>query len=190
MSSVAGDPNLVGVLVSRAQRGERAAAEELVQTHDGWLRAIVFGLCGRREFVDDLAQQVWIQALRRLDSLREPAQLRAWLYRIARNAVVDAGTARSRRASRETAVEEAEHVLADERAPAPPAELERYEMRLAVLEAVAALPAHYREPFVLRHLENWSYAEIGETLGLPLGTVETRLVRARRQLRDALRPKV
>jgi len=190
MSSVAGDSKVVGVLVSRAQRGERAAAETLVQVHDGWLRAIVFGLCGRREYVDDLVQHVWTQALRRLDSLREPTQLRAWLYRIARNAVVDAGTARSRQARREAPVEAAQHLVPDHATAPPPDELQRRETRNAILEAVAALPAHYREPFVLRHLENWSYAEIGETLGLPLATVETRLVRARRQLRDALRAKV
>ena len=52
------------------------------------------------------------------------------------------------------------------------------------------LPAIYREPFVLRHLEDWSYAEIGEVLGLSVDTVETRLVRARRLLREMLQGKV
>lgn len=190
MSSMAGDTHLVGVLVSRAQRGERVATETLVQTHDGWLRAIIFGLCGRREFVDDLVQQVWMQALRRLPSLREPTQLKAWLYRIARHAVVDAGTTRTRLAIRETPVVDTGQLPPDQRQSPPPAQLQHRETRTAVLEAVAALPVHYREPFVLRHLENWSYAEIGEILGLPLATVETRLVRARRQLRETLREKV
>jgi RNA polymerase sigma-70 factor (ECF subfamily) len=60
---------------------------------------------------------------------------------------------------------------------------ERHE---AVLDAVASLPALYREPFVLKHLEGWSYRQIGEALGLPTDTVETRLVRARRRLRQKL----
>ena len=61
------------------------------------------------------------------------------------------------------------------------------ELRAELLQAIEALPALYREPFVLRHLEDWSYAQIGELLGLPTETVETRLVRARRLLREALR---
>ncbi len=59
-----------------------------------------------------------------------------------------------------------------------------------VLDAIAGLPLIYREPFVLRHLEEWSYAEIGDVLNLSVETVETRLVRARRLLREMLQGKV
>ena len=68
--------------------------------------------------------------------------------------------------------------------------VEASETRETLLRAVQSLPALYREPFVLRHLENWSYAEIGELLGLPDETVETRLTRARRLLREMLHGKV
>ena len=59
-----------------------------------------------------------------------------------------------------------------------------------VLEAIRALPALYREPFVLRHLNDWSYQEIGDVMGMPVDSVETRLVRARRFLREALKDKL
>ena len=59
-----------------------------------------------------------------------------------------------------------------------------------MLESIAALPEIYREPFVLKHMEDLSYKEIGELLGLPSDTVETRLVRARRLLREQLAGKV
>ena len=72
----------------------------------------------------------------------------------------------------------------------PPDELIGEEQRNLVLDAVQSLPALYREPFVLRHLEDWSYREIGELLELPVDTVETRLVRARRLLREMLQGKV
>jgi RNA polymerase sigma-70 factor (ECF subfamily) len=59
-----------------------------------------------------------------------------------------------------------------------------------VLNAVRALPALYREPFVLRHLNNWTYQEIADVMGMPVDSVETRLVRARRLLREALKDKL
>ncbi|MDO8630448.1 MAG: sigma factor-like helix-turn-helix DNA-binding protein, partial [Phycisphaerales bacterium] len=55
-----------------------------------------------------------------------------------------------------------------------------------VLSAIMALPAIYREPFVLRHMNDWSYRRISDVMGLPVDTVETRLVRARRLLREVL----
>jgi RNA polymerase sigma-70 factor (ECF subfamily) len=55
-----------------------------------------------------------------------------------------------------------------------------------VLSAIQGLPAIYREPFVLRHLNDWSYQQIADLMGLPVDSVETRLVRARRLLREAL----
>jgi len=64
------------------------------------------------------------------------------------------------------------------------------EQRKLLGAAIRALPALYREPFVMRHLQGWSYAEIGEVLGMPVDTVETRLVRARRQLREALKDRI
>ena len=64
------------------------------------------------------------------------------------------------------------------------------EQRELLGAAIRALPTLYREPFVMRHLQGWSYAEIGDVLGMPVDTVETRLVRARRQLREALKDRI
>jgi RNA polymerase sigma-70 factor (ECF subfamily) len=64
------------------------------------------------------------------------------------------------------------------------------EQHQEVLAAVQALPALYREPFVLRHVAGWSYKEIAGVMGMPVDSVETRLVRARRFLRESLKDKV
>ena len=102
---------------------------------------------------------------------------------MARNAAIDAG----KKAARDRKLRVASELMdASADIEEPLAALAREEQHQRVLSAVKGLPEIYREPFMLKHLENWSYAQIGEALSLPIDTVETRLVRARRLLRDAL----
>ncbi|MBI5863751.1 MAG: RNA polymerase sigma factor [Planctomycetes bacterium] len=114
--------------------------------------------------------------------------MRSWLYAIARNAAIDWGQAYKRRAS--VALDDVPEASDDQRSLDPVGSTAGAELKTILLRAVEALPALYREPFVMRHLEDWSYQEIGEILGLPLETVETRLVRARRLLKEMLKGKV
>lgn len=179
------DPVALRALVEHAQRGDRRAADRLVRQHDGWLRSVIFGVLGRSDLVDDVAQQVWSQVWERLASLKEPERLRSWLYSVARNAAIDAGQARKRKAA--IALDQVGDVDRDSRTRrvvTSPGADESHEL---LMRCVEALPALYREPFVLRHLEDWSYAEIGALLDMPVETVETRLVRARRLLKEMLR---
>jgi RNA polymerase sigma-70 factor (ECF subfamily) len=188
MTNATVDVEAAHALVSQAQRGSRFAADRLVREHQGWVRSVVYGVTGRREFVDDVVQQVWTQVWQRLDSLNDPRRLRAWLYSVARNAAIDASQEHRRR--RAVGLDAIGDRLGDGRAGGPVRSAVNDELRETLLRAVEALPALYREPFVLRHLDDWSYAEIGELLGLSVETVETRLVRARRLLREMLADKV
>ncbi len=190
VTSAAIDAQALHELVADVQRGDRPAAERLVREHDSWLRSVIYGVVGRVELVDDIAQQVWMQVWERLGSLKDPSRLRPWLASIARNAAIDAGIAWKRRASRTGTIEGASLQAPDVRTPSPPHRAMGGELQTTLLRAVESLPAIYREPFALRHLEGWSYAEIGNVLDLPVETVETRLVRARRLLRELLGGKV
>lgn len=189
MPTLAVDEQTVRKLVSDVRLGDRAAADQLVRAHDGWLRSVIFAVTGRRELVDDVAQQVWTQAWQRLDSLEDAARLRPWLYSIARHAAIDAGMAHRRRSSRTRPIEAAEQAM-DTAAMDPRLRVSQDEVRDTVMIAILSLPAIYREPFMLRHLEGWNYGQIGDLLGLPYDTVETRLTRARRLLREALAGKL
>ena len=175
-------------LVSAAQRGSRQAADQLVREHEGWVRGVIYATTGRRELVDDVAQQVWTQVWQRIGSLNDPRRLRAWLYAVARNAAIDASQDRRRRST--VGLDYVADGLGDKPQRNPARTAINDELHETLLRAVEALPAIYREPFVLRHLEDWSYAQIGELLGLSVETVETRLVRARRLLREMLQDKV
>ncbi|MFQ5805102.1 MAG: RNA polymerase sigma factor [Phycisphaerae bacterium] len=182
------DVEMAHGLVSAAQRGSRPAVDRLVREHQGWVRGVIYGITGRRDLVDDVAQQVWTQVWQRLATLSDPRRLRAWLYSVARNAALDASQDGRRRSA--VGLDAVADGLSDGEACGPVRSAVGDELREALLRAVEALPALYREPFVLRHLEDWSYAEIGELLGLSVETVETRLVRARRLLREMLKGKV
>jgi len=173
-----GDPDTAAVL--GVQAGQADALEALVRRHERWVRGIVYAAVGDAGLIDDVAQQVWTAVWRRIGSLKDPRRWRGWLYRLARNTAIDA--ARKHRRDHQLLRDAAEaHRRADR--DATDADAERREQ---VLQAVMGLPGIYREPLILKHLEGWSYRQIAETLDMPVDTVETRLVRARRLLRAQL----
>jgi len=171
-------------VIEAIRAGDPYAFREFVNRHHRWVRGVIFAVLGKRDRLDDVAQQVWAGAWQRIGELREPQAWRPWLYRLARNAAIDAGREASRRRRRTQA-------LAEEPTPPPAATIpdraaSSVEEREAVRRAIAGLPALYREPFVLRHLSGWSYQQIADVLDMPVDSVETRLVRARRLLRESL----
>jgi len=177
-------------VIEAVRAGDRAAFRALVSRHERWVRAIIYGILADADRVDDVAQQVWQALWTRIGDLRDVQQWRSWLYRLARNAALDAGRDQTRR--RRLGETGLDRFGGEELAgPVPPdRSVQAEERRRLVLEAIAELPEIYREPFVLRHVEGWSYRRIGETMDLPEATVETRLVRARQILREALAGKV
>jgi RNA polymerase sigma-70 factor (ECF subfamily) len=172
-------------LIAAARSGDRRALDGLIRRHERWVRGVVYSTLGRPEHVDDVTQQVWTNVCQQIGTLSDPRRWRSWLFRLARNAAIDAGQRQSRlRRQSAPLPTEHEHPGGDGR---PVEGLIESEEHRRVLQAIRGLPAIYREPFVLRHMEDWSYAQIGEALDLPVDTVETRLVRARRLLRETLR---
>ncbi len=188
MPSVTIDADSVRRLVAEAQRGDRWAADRLIREHDSWVRSAIYAVAGRADLVDDVAQQVWTRVWERLPSLEDPQRLRSWLYSVVRNVTIDACMALQRQEQVRSV--KAAGAVASRRPESPSAALAADELRQTLLRAVQGLPVIYREPFVLRHLEGWSYAEIARTLNLSVDSVETRLVRARRLLREMLQGKV
>jgi len=173
-----------GDLIAAARQGERSALDELVRRYDRWVRNVVYATVTNAQIVDDIVQTVWLRVWQQIGTLLDPARWRAWLYKLARNAAIDAGEKAAHERKLRISYGRAEDQAA--RTTEPAKALIGEEERTRTLAAIRGLPAIYREPFVLRHLEDWSYAEIGEAMSLPVDTVETRLVRARRLLRAAL----
>ncbi|MCG3136418.1 MAG: ECF RNA polymerase sigma-E factor [Phycisphaerae bacterium] len=167
--------------ISAIASGDRQRFDDFVRRHQTWVRGVVFGLLGQRDRVDDVCQRVWMNVWQQMPTLEQPQRWRGWLYQLVRNAALDAG----RDATRQKRFRQqlAEQPLRQIRSTQPESD---EQLRERIGRAIQGLPPIYREPFVLRHLEGWSYQTIAETLDLPVDTVETRLVRARRLLREAL----
>lgn len=143
-------------------------------------------LTGDRADAEDLVQETYAKALRGFRSFEAGTDLRAWMYRILRNTFL---TSRSGLAARRTISLEEER---EGREPAalqltPELELLRREGRATVTAALAALPVVYREVMLLCEMEELSYREAAEVLGVPIGTVMSRLSRARGMMRETLR---
>jgi RNA polymerase sigma factor (sigma-70 family) len=162
-------------LVIRAQLGDRGALADLVGHWHEPLWRYVRRMTGSADLADDLAQQAWAGALGALPRLRQPERFAPWLFVIARRAVAD--HLRLRYAAPEPLTEEP----ADERD-----DLGEALDRARIDAGLALLPPIEREVIALFHLQDLSLAECAEVLGVPAGTVKSRLFRARRMLRDRL----
>ncbi|TCC32053.1 sigma-70 family RNA polymerase sigma factor [Kribbella speibonae] len=158
-------------VVVRAQVGDREAVAELVR---GWHEAVwgyVRHMLGQADLADDVSQEVWLAVVRGLPRLKEPERFAAWLFTIARRSVVN--QLRQRYA-------EQPHVDVDEEPDPADHVVERIDVR----RLLGGVPVMEREVLVLFHLEDLSLEECAEVLGVPVGTVKSRLYRARRLLRE------
>jgi RNA polymerase sigma-70 factor, ECF subfamily len=175
--------------VPAAVAGDRAAYERLVARHqDG-----VFGLClrftGDFDAADDAAQETFIAALRAIPRF-QGGNFRSWLYRIATNKCRDGyrSTARRRQLPLE---EEVDHpvesfIAAGQPAPTPEQHLDLVSLHAAIRTGLDGLPHDQREALVLRDINGLAYEEIATILSVGLGTVKSRISRARARMREFL----
>jgi RNA polymerase sigma-70 factor (ECF subfamily) len=168
-------------LIAKAQQGDRQAFGELIHRHREKAINVVYRMCGDANLAEDAAQEAFIRAWQHLPNYRPRSPFRNWLYRIATNVALD-----FLRRERETVdVDTLSLASLDED---PEAMVERRERGERVRQAVLALPPASRAVLVLREYEGLSYREIADTLGIPIGTVMSRLNYARNRLRESLAP--
>jgi RNA polymerase sigma factor (sigma-70 family) len=176
-------------LVERTRAGDREAYGDLVTRYQGHVYGLAYSLAGRWEDAQDIAQETFIRAYCNLDQLREPARFPAWLRRVTVGVAV--GWLRSFRPKLFARIDgqvDLETLEIPDFEPGPPEVLERKELAEAVQRAVASLPAKYRVPLTMFHLDGLSYEKVASFLDIPLGTAKSLLHRARAKLRDALGP--
>jgi RNA polymerase sigma-70 factor (ECF subfamily) len=171
-------------LLARARQGELSAFEEVVRRYQRRVYATALRIVRSHDVADDVAQEAFVKAWRALDRFDTGRPFGPWVCRIAANLAVN--HVRSPRA-REEGLSDG-HLETPTGAADPLGQVLEQEAARVLDEAVAALPVEQRAVFVLRAVEELSYDEIAEALGLQPGTVMSRLFRARERLARALRP--
>jgi RNA polymerase sigma-70 factor (ECF subfamily) len=179
-------------LVASALRGSQDAFRELVRRFERPVYSLVLRMVQDPATAEDLAQEVFVKAFRRLDSYDSRWKFSSWLFKIAHNTTID----HLRRGTPETVPLEAGEdddgrgglaaVLADDTVEDPRAAAERRDLGRSLERAIRRLRPDYREAVLMFYVHGSSYQEICEATGQPLGTVKTNLHRARKELAQAM----
>lgn len=173
-------------LLARLRAGDQEAYRELVDAYRDRIITVVARVAGPGADAEDLAQDAFLKAFAALDRFDGRSALFTWIYRIAVNTARDWVDYRRRRPS--VPLEGAFGGLAEPVDPGrqPAQAAEAHELRVAVRAALELLPEPFRTTLILREMEGHSYEEVAEILGVSIGTVESRLFRARGKLRVLL----
>jgi RNA polymerase sigma-70 factor (ECF subfamily) len=168
-------------LVVAATRGDHDAVRLVWARYRRWVAALLLAYKPRQADLEDLLQDVAMTFVRRVGELREPESLRPWLRSVAINAARLAG--RKQTIARRHG-ERLRLVTRQEGESQPDIAAAQREAARRLLDLAMGLPEGYREPLLLRCMQGMSYREIGAIVGLPESTIETRIARGRRMLRE------
>lgn len=171
--------------VERLRARDTEALREVVEAFGERLTAVVSGVLRDRDAVDDVVQETFAKAWFRIASFKGGSSLYTWLYRVGVNAAKDHIKSRRRRPAMSFDDLPGRAALPDAQAPLLEG-INQRELRQRVRAAIHRLPHRFRAVLALREIEGMSYNEIAEALALSLGTVESRLFRARQRLRTLL----
>lgn len=185
------DPD--GQDAARAVSGDAEAMERLWRRHRRWVAAILLAHKPRWSDLDDLLQDVAMSVVRKMSEIRDPAAVKPWLRTVALN-VAHAAARSGKKRSRDVSFDPGESGSQPTPSSASVGSFDQNDADHAgqnegrrLMELAAELPDGYREPLLLKAVHGLSYREIGQIMSLPETTIETRVARGRRQLRDLAR---
>ncbi len=179
-------------LVERVQRGDKTAFDILVVKYQSKILSIVSRFIKDSAEINDVAQDAFIKAYRALPNFRGESAFYTWLYRIAINTAKNYLTAKGRRPpSSDIDSQEAESYgvgVALRENASPEKLLMRDQLKDVIFETIEALPVDLKTAITLRELEGLSYEEIADSMDCPVGTVRSRIFRARETIDEKMKP--
>jgi len=168
--------------IGRAQAGDLSAFESLVRAYQGDVWRFAYHLTRNASMADDVSQEAFLRVYRGIRSYRGPARFSSWLLRIVRNCAIDA----YRKTRKETVAAEEDRASRKDLASLDPPDQEE---RARINDAIRRLPMPLREPFVVIEILGFTYEEASAVLGTRIGTIKSRMHRARAALMEALQEK-
>ena len=187
-----GDLSTDNQLVERVKRGDKRAFDLLVLKYQHKVLALIGRYVRDSAEAEDIAQEAFIKAYRAIKNFRGDSQFYTWLYRIAVNTAKNHLVSRGRRPpGDDISIEDAEYLVGNEALQendTPDGELLRAELEKVVFTTMAALPPDLKNAISLRELDGLSYEEIAEIMECPVGTVRSRIFRAREAINEKIRP--
>ena len=182
------------LLVERVQKGDKQAFDLLISKYQHRIISLVARYVSDQTEALDVAQEAFIKAYRAIDRFRGDSAFYTWLYRIAINTAKNWLVARKRRPpATDIDAADAEQYNMDSRLKeqgTPENELMREEIKRTVFDTISALPDDLRTAIMLREMEGMSYEDIAVTMDCPIGTVRSRIFRAREAIDEKLKPLV
>lgn len=172
-------------LITQTLDGQTAAFGILVRKYQDRLFNSMVHLLRNPSDAEDVVQDAFLQALRKLDTFQGNSQFYTWLFRIARNTAISKLRRKKPTVSLESTDSQQRLDFPDD-GPTPSTEMERRERQTGLMRAMDQLSGEHREILILREMEEQNYETISEILDLPVGTVRSRLHRARLQLKELL----
>lgn len=176
-------------LAVKAAQGDQDAFEQIVLANQNKVYSLCLRLVNNRDDAADLAQEVFLKAWRSLPNFRGNSSLSTWLYRMATNLCIDhLRYCRTRQGLRGPSLDDEESTIPEpgDWSLDPHHKLEKTEISRAIERGLSALPEHYRQIITLREIAGLDYQELAAALDIDLGTVKSRLSRARLALRKIL----
>ena len=187
-----GESNVDQLLVERVQRGDKKAFDILVRKYQHKLVKLISRYVHDSSEVFDVTQEAFIKAYRAIPNFRGESAFYTWLYRIGVNTAKNYLIGQGRRPpSVDVDAEDAEYFDGDselKESATPERLMVKDEVERTVFEAIEKLPEDLRTAIVLREIDGLSYEEIAETMGCPVGTVRSRIFRAREAVQNKLKP--
>lgn len=174
-------------LLLRVMNGDTDSYRELVVRHQALIFTVCLKMLGDRTEAEDAAQEVFLQGYRSLQEFKGESAFSSWLYKIAANKCLDIRRKKARRAAIAPQTVLQEDLPARSLEPTPEEELLAAEQKLEIQAMVDSLPQKYRDVVLLYHYKRLSYKEIASILGIEVKSVETRMSRAKKMLREMLR---
>ena len=178
-------PEQQQLLIESLSAGRPEALEDVIDRHGPWVRGVVFAILGNSNDVDDVLQKVWLRLWERREQLGGVGNWRNWLYTLARNAAIDVKRSATRRHGLWQHVK-LQWSAGRSHSRSAECDLLAAEQHTLTLKAIEALDEKYRIVLILRVWRGLGYRDIARTVGITPQAVETRLVRARRMLREKL----